>query len=159
MKAEKLKNPIFLFNACLLIVFIILDLIANTYGESARQFPRFVLGIGIVVLVFWMVIYFLFPSAMRFIEAQEEVEGGDSRNPSRYWLAWFCIAISVLIGYLFGFLFTVPSGFLSYGLILGDRKKLLSLSILTVISTVIFYIAFDYILHIPLLQGVFVDLG
>lgn len=159
MKAEKLKNPIFLFNACLLIVFIILNLIANTYAEAARQFPRFVLGIGIVVLVCWMVIYFLFPSAMRFIEAQEEVEEGDSGNPARYWLAWFCIGISVLIGYLFGFLFTVPSGFLSYGLVLGDRRKLLSLSILTVISTIIFYIGFDYILNIPLLQGVFVDLG
>ena len=58
---EKLKNPVFLFNAFLLAAFIILNSISNGYAEVARRFPKFVLGIGIVVLFFWMVIYFVFP--------------------------------------------------------------------------------------------------
>jgi hypothetical protein len=64
-----------------------------------------------------------------------------------------------LIGYFFGFIFLVPAAFISYGLILGDRKKLVSLMIIMVITTVVFYLGFDYILNIPLLKGVFVDLG
>jgi hypothetical protein len=156
---EKLRNPIFLFNACVLLAFILLNLIANGFPEDARRFPKFVLGIGIVILVFWMVIYFLFPKVVHFIEAQEEIEEGSEGNRTRYYWAWFCIAVPILIGYLFGFIFIVPAAFLAYGLILGDRTKFVSLMMIMVITTVVFYIGFDRVLNIPLLKGVFLDLG
>jgi hypothetical protein len=156
---EKLKNPIFLFNAFVLLTFIILHFVADSYAESARRFPEFVFDIGMAVILFWMVIYFFFPKAVQFIEAQEGVEEGSAGDRGRYYWAWFCIAIPVLIGYLFGFIFIVPASFLSYGLLLGDRKKLVSLVIIMVITTVVFYVGFDYALNIPLLNGVFWDLG
>jgi MFS family permease len=154
---EKLKDPVFLFNAFLLVAFLILNFIANGYAEEARKFPKFVLGIGIIVLIFWMVIYFAFPKVMQFIEAQEEIEEGGSLEPGRFYRVWLSIAIAILTGYLFGFLFIVPAAFLSYGLLLGERGKMISLMIIMVITTMIFYVGFDYVLNIPLLKGVFLS--
>jgi hypothetical protein len=48
---------------------------------------------------------------------------------------------------------------LAYGLILGDRTKFVSLMMIMGITTVVFYIGFDRVLNIPLLKGVFLDLG
>lgn len=154
---EKLKNPVFLFNAFLLAAFIILNSISNGYAEEARRFPKFVLGIGIVVLFFWMVIYFVFPKVMQFIEAQEEIEEEGSRQPARFYRVWLCITFAILMGFLFGFLFIVPAAFLSYGLLLGERRKVVSLIIIMVITTVVFYVGFNCVLNIPLLKGVFLN--
>ena len=153
MNMKKFKNPVFLFNALVLVGFIILYTIANSYSEGARKFPRFVLGIGIIVIVFWMVIYFIFPKAMHFIETQEEADEGNEGSPRRFFLACFCVILSVLVACLLGFLFLVPTAFLSYGFLLGDRKKLVTLIIVTVITTALFYIGFDYFLNISLLKG------
>jgi hypothetical protein len=150
---EKLKNPVFLFNSCVLGLFIILNQVANGYALEARRFPKFVFEIGIAVLLFWMIIYFFFPELMQRIEAEEEVEEGASWNPARFYRVLVCIAISILTGYLFGFIFLVPAAFLSYGLLLGNRKRMLSLLIIMVITTAVFYLGFDYVLNIPLLNG------
>jgi hypothetical protein len=154
MDKKKFKDPIFLFNAFVLVAFIIFNFIANGYEEGARKFPKFVLSIGMIVIVFWMVIYFIFPQAMHFIETQEENDEGDVGSPRRFYLACLCVVFSVLVGCLLGFLFLVPIAFLSYGFLLGSRKKLATLIVVTVITTVLFYFGFDYLLNIPLLKGV-----
>ena len=151
---KKKFDPVLLFNALVLICFIILFILSNSYSEGARKFPRFVLGIGIIVIVFWMVIYFVFPKAMHFIETQEDADEGAVASPRRFYLACVCLVLSVLIGCLFGFLFLVPTAFLSYAFLLGDRKKLTIILIVTVITTALFYIGFDYFLNIPLLKGI-----
>ncbi len=154
MDKKKLNDPVFLFNACVLVAFIVLNFIANDYAEGARKFPKFVLGIGIAVITLWMIVYFIYPKAMHFIETQEEAVEGNVGSPRRFYLACVCVILSVFIGFLVGFLFLVPTAFLSYGLLLGDRKKLVTLVIVTVITTVLFYVGFDYFLNIPLLKGV-----
>jgi hypothetical protein len=154
MDTKKFKDPIFLFNAVVLVAFIILNFIADGYAEGARKFPKFVLGVGIIVIVLWMAIYFIFPKAMHFIETQEEADEGDVESPRRFYLACLCVVLSVLAGCLLGFLFLVPIAFLSYGFLLGSRKKLAALIVVTVITTVLFYFGFDYLLNIPLLKGV-----
>jgi len=159
MDRKRLKNPVFLFNAFVLIAFIIFYSVASSYSEGARKFPKFILTIGIVILIFWMVMYFIFPLAMKFIEAQEDVEEGNSRNPLRYYRAWFCVGLSIFIGYLFGFIFLVPTAFISYLFLLGDRKKMIGVMIVMVVITALFYLAFDRLLHIPLLQGLLLDLS
>lgn len=153
MDKKKFKDPVFLFNAVVLVAFIILNFIANGYAEGARKFPKFVLGLGIVVIACWMVVYFIFPKAMHFIETQEETDEGDVGSPRRFYLACLCVVLSVLAACLLGFLFLVPTAFLSYGFLLGDRKKLVALIIVTVITTALFYVGFDYFLNIPLLKG------
>lgn len=159
MFSRKVGNPVFLFNASLLGIFITLSVLVNQFSERAQKFPKFVLGISILTLTFWMIIYFIFPSVMKFIEAQAEKEEGKGTTHSRYYGAWLCIALSILMGYLFGFIFVVPAAFLSYGLILGDKKRWISLIILMLVSTVLFYIVFYSILDIPILKGFFLDLN
>lgn len=156
---KKFKDPVFLFNAFVLVCFIIFYSVARDYPEGAKKFPLFVLGIGVVVIIIWMIIYFFFPLILHFIQAQEEADEGDVASTSRFFLACLCIALSVLGGYLLGFLFLVPSAFLSYGLMLGDRKNLWTLIIVTLITSALFYIAFDYTLNIPLLRGAILNLG
>ena len=159
MDPKKLKNPVFLFNALTLTAFIIFYLIASGFSEGAKRFPKFVLGIGMAVIIFWMVIYFIFPRVLQFIEAQEDMEEGDQGDARRFYEACLCVILSVLAGYLLGFLFIVPAAFLSYGFMLGDRQKMATLIIVTVITTVLFYFGFDYLLNIPMLKGAILDLS
>ena len=158
MFSKKVISSVFLFNAFLLAIFITLNILANSFSERAKKFPKFVLGIGILTLSFWMVIYFIFPSVMKFIEAQAENKEDEGGRHSRYYQTWFCIALSILMGYFLGFIFVVPTAFLSYGLILGDRKRVFFLVILMVVTTALFYIGFYSILKIPILGGVLLHL-
>jgi hypothetical protein len=159
MDAKKFTNPVFLFNAFVLAGFIILEFVVSGYSEGARRFPEFVLGIGITVIVLWMVIYFVFPGALYFIETQEESEETDTANMKRFFLACVCVVLSVLVGYLLGFLFLVPAVFLGYGFMLADRKNLRIMIIAAIVTTALFYLGFDYLLNIPLLNGVILDLS
>ena len=158
MIPKKLKEPVFLFNAFLLGAFIFMDRQASGFPERAQKFPKFVLGIGILTLGFWMAAYLFFPALLRFTEEQADKEEQGPENGARYYWSWLCIAGSILVGYLFGFLFVVPVGFLSYGLILGEKKKLLSLAMVMVVMTLCFYVGFYRILHIPLLSGVLLNM-
>lgn len=158
MFSKKVRNPVFLFNASLLGIFITLSVLANQFSERAKKLPKFVLGIGILTLTFWMILYLIFPSVMKFIESQAEEEESEGGRHGRYYWAWVCIALSVLMGYLFGFIFVVPTAFLSYGLILGDTTRWVSLVMLMLVTTVLFYIGFYWILKIPILEGVLLNL-
>jgi hypothetical protein len=157
MFPKKFKEPVLIFNGSPLIVFIWMNHLANRFSERAQKFPKFVLGIGILTLTFWMVAYLIFPALLNFVEAQAEKEEEWAGNRSRYYRSWFCIAGSILMGYLFGFIFVVPTAFLSYGLILGEKRRWISLITLMMVMTVCFYIGFYRILHIPVLKGVFLD--
>ncbi len=158
MFRKKIKDPVFLFNGSLLGLFIFMNHMANRFSERAQKFPKFVLGIGILTLTFWMVAYLIFPSLLKLIEAQAEKEEESAVNRSRYYGSWFCIAGSILMGYLFGFIFVVPTAFLSYGLILGEKRRWISLITLMLVMTVCFYIGFYRILHIPVLKGLFLEI-
>jgi hypothetical protein len=158
MFRKKIKDPVFLFNGCLLGVFIVMNSLASHFSERAKKFPKFVLGIGILTLTFWMIAYFVFPALLKFIEAQAQKDEESAENRSRYYRAWLCIGGSILVGYLFGFIFVVPVAFLSYGLILGDKKRLVSLVTLMLVLTAFFYFGFYQVLHIPVLKGVILDM-
>jgi hypothetical protein len=159
MYKQKLKNPIFLFNGLVLAAFVSFAAAASRYSEGAKKFPNFVLTIGIGVIALWMAIYFFFPSFMRFIEVQEENEEGVVGSTQRYYKGLLCIGSSLLAGFLFGFIFFVPLTFLSYGILLGERRKLVSLIIVMAVTTVLLYLGFDCVLHIPLRKGILLDWG
>jgi len=123
MFRKKIRDPVFLFNGSLLGIFILMNSLANHFSERAKKFPKFVLGIGILTLTVWMIAYFIFPALLKFIEAQAQKDEESAGNPSRYYRSWLCIGGSILTGYLFGFLFAVPVAFMSYALILGERRS------------------------------------
>ena len=56
---------------------------ASRFPERAQKFPKFVLGIGILTLTFWMVAYLMFPALLKFTEeqAEKEDEGAENRFP------------------------------------------------------------------------------
>ena len=155
---KKFKEPVFLFNGFLLGAFILMYHQTSRFPERAQKFPKFVLGIGILTLTFWMVAYLMIPALLKFTEEQAEKEDEGAENASRYYRAWFCIVASILVGYLFGFMFVVPAAFLSYGLILGEKGKWVSLMIVMLALTLCFYVLFYRILHIPVLTGVFLKI-
>jgi hypothetical protein len=159
MFQKKIRDPVFLFNGTLLGIFILMNSLAGHFPERAKKFPKFVLGIGILALTFWMIAYFLFPGLLKFVESQAQKDEESPGNPPRYYRSWLCICGSILAGYLFGFIFAVPVAFLSYGLILGERKKFFSLITLMLVMTAFFYFGFYQVLHIPVLKGVFWDLN
>jgi hypothetical protein len=132
--------------------------LASHFSERAKKFPKLVLGIGILTLTLWMMAYFIFPALLKFIEAQAQKDEASAGNTSRYYRSWLCIGGSILTGYLFGFLFVVPVAFLSYGLMLGEKKKFFSLIMLTLVMTAFFYVGFYRVLHIPVLKGLFLNM-
>jgi hypothetical protein len=158
MLRKKISDPVFLFNGSLLGIFILMNSLASHFSERAKKFPKFVLGIGILTLTFWMIAYFVFPALLKFIEAQAQKDEEPAGNPSRYYRSWLCVGGSILMGYLFGFIFVVPFAFLSYRLILGEKKKFFSLITLMLVMTAFFYFGFYQVLHIPVLKGVFLDI-
>ena len=155
---KKFKDPVFLFNGFLLGAFIVMHHQASRFPERAQKFPKFVLGIGILTLTFWLVAYLIFPALLKFTDDQAEKEDEVTGNLTRYYWSWFCIAGSILVGYLFGFVFVVPAAFLSYGLILGEKGKWVSHMTVMLAITLCFYVVFYRILHIPVLKGVFLNI-
>jgi hypothetical protein len=158
MLPKRFKEPVFLFNGFLLGAFILMYHQTSRFPERAQKFPKFVLGIGILTLTFWMVAYLIFPALLKFTEEQAEKEDEVVENLSRYYWSWFCIAGSILVGYLFGFIFVVPAAFLSYGLILGEKGKWFSVMTVMLAMTICFYFLFYRLLHIPVLNGVFLKI-
>ncbi len=64
------------------------------------------------------------------------------------------ILISLGIGYLGGFLLTVPFYFLAFGMLHGEKKHSLKYVIIALGATAVTYLLFTTLLGIPLLRGV-----
>ena len=158
MIAAKFKNPPFLFNLFLMIVFIALAVVARDFSDRARIYPQLVLWIGIVVLGIWLSVYVFFPTLLRFLEAQAEPDEEEEGQSGRLYRAWGCILGSVVLGCLLGFLWAVPVAVVSYGYLLGDRAKLRMQWVYAVALTALFYIGFYVILSLPVLTGILLDL-
>ncbi len=158
MTATRFRNPPFLFNLSLLIVFIVLAVVARGFSERARIYPQLVLGLGILILAIWLVVYLFFPQLMGFLEAQAEPDEDGAGQAGRLYRAWGCILGSVVLGCLLGFLWAVPTAVLSYGLLLGERAKLKTQFVYAAVLTALFYAAFHVVLSLPILTGIILDL-
>lgn len=69
------------------------------------------------------------------------------------------ILISVGIGYLGGFLLTVPFYFFAFGMLQGEKKHTLRYIIIALGVTVVTYLLFTTLMEIPLLRGVLWKIG
>ncbi len=68
------------------------------------------------------------------------------------------ILISLGIGYLGGFLLTVPFYFIAFGILHGQKKKAVKYIIIALAITAVTYLSFTRLMGIPLLQGLLWDL-
>ncbi len=69
------------------------------------------------------------------------------------------VLISLGIGYLGGFLLTVPFYFIAFGFLHGDKKKAAKYIIIALATTAVIYISFTKLMMVPLLEGLLWDLG
>jgi hypothetical protein len=81
----------------------------------------------------------------------KELESGEKKK--RVTQGIIIILISLLIGYLGGFLLIVPFYFISFGILHGDRKKAWKYVLIGVAVTVVTYFSFTWLMGVPLLRG------
>jgi hypothetical protein len=68
------------------------------------------------------------------------------------------ILVSLGIGSLGGFLFTVPFYFIAFGILHGQREKAIKYIIIALVITAVTYLSFTKLMGVPLLQGLWWEL-
>lgn len=101
----------------------------------------------------------------RWMEEMEEKSGEDAgytlleedKRKKRIYQAILIILISLGIGYLGGFLLSVPFYFIAFGVLHGERKKALKYVIIALAITLLTYLSFSSLMRVPLLRGILWD--
>lgn len=96
------------------------------------------------------------------IEEKSEGEAGyelleKGLRKKRLWQSILIILVSLVIGYLGGFLLTVPFYFVGFGILHGQRKQTLKYIIIALGFTLVVYLFFTSLMGVPLLRGIFWD--
>ena len=68
------------------------------------------------------------------------------------------ILISLAIGYLGGVLLVVPFCYITFGIVLGQRKEIFKYIIVAIGVTVVTYLCFFSFMRVPLLEGILWEL-
>lgn len=150
-------EQIFLLSILALFLFFLYEV--ASYPEEPRTFPLLVIAATIVLtggkLLFECVGLFFRrrKTGDRNIQGDHEHLWRDKRRALRTWVA---IGLSLLVGFMFGFLFFIPVFFIAYVLLLGRRKMLINVILLSLGSAFIVYLLFDRFLQIPIVRGVLV---
>jgi hypothetical protein len=174
-----------IFKVCLMAFFLMLMWMGRSYPEKSRLFPEILGAITVLFIIISFVQDFLKPKGevekvvvkepepppsdireeklrhLKEVEEQAEdagyVELEASLKKKRLTQGVIIILISLVIGYLGGFLLTVPLYFIGFGILHGDRKKVLKYVIVAVATTVVTYLSFTSLMGVPLLRGVLWD--
>ena len=180
--AKRFRPTETIFKVCLLAFFLMLMWMGRTYPEKSRLFPELLGGITVLFIILSFVQDFLKPKGegkkvvvkdpepassdvreetlKRLKEVEEHAEDAGyveleaSLKKKRLTQAVIIILISLGIGYLGGFLLTVPFYFITFGVLHGDKKKALKYVIIGVAITVVTYMSFTKLMGVPLLRGV-----
>ncbi len=179
--ARRFKPLETIFKLCLIAFFLVLLWMGRDYPVKSRMFPQILGGITILFLILSFVQDFLKPrgegkkaevkepepavtdvreeTLRRLKEAEEhaddagyvELEADVKRK--RLTQGIIVILISLGIGYLGGFLLIVPFYFIAFGILHGDRKKVLKYVFIAAGVTVVTYLSFSWLMGVPLLRG------
>jgi hypothetical protein len=99
---------------------------------------------------------------MKEVEAQAEDAGYEvletTLRRKRLFQSIVIVLISLGIGYLGGFLLTVPFYFIAFGILHGQKKKAIKYIIIGLAITAVTYLSFTKLMGVPLLQGLWWDL-
>jgi hypothetical protein len=181
-----LKKTETIFKICLVILFLFLMSVSRTYPRNSRLFPE-ILGVITVILILISfaqdflglrrkkeVVKESLPEAppsdiveekMRWMKEVEEkaedagyevLETGLRRKRLVESIA--IVLASLGIGYLGGFLLTVPFYFIAFGILHGQKKKAVKYIIIALAITAVTYLSFTKLMGIPLLQGLWWEL-
>jgi hypothetical protein len=146
-----------LFLLIILFFFLIVLRESSTYPLDTRSFPRLVILGTLILSVILLVVTFFMPSVKDAVVAPEpEGEKGSStewRTRGRFYQGWLSIITSLVAAFLFGFIFFIPTSFISYTLLLGRKRMLAKAVLLSLVTAVVVYIVFDRFLGIPTTRG------
>jgi len=177
-----------IFKLCLLALFLFLMWAARTYPKNSRLFPEILGAITVLFIIISFIQDFISlrgkkekegvkessPEAppsdiveekMRWMKEVEEkaedagfevLESGLRRK--RLLESIVIILVSLGIGYLGGFLLTVPFYFIAFGILHGQKKKAIKYIIIGLAVTAVTYLSFTKLMGVPLLQGLWWEL-
>jgi len=164
MKKGILSNRLKLFKKgevlFLLVVFFFLLFVLReslTYPSDTRSFPQLIIFGTLFLCAVLLMVTFFMPSVKETVvtpepEGNPEVSTG-WRTKGRFYRGWLSIITSLVAAFLFGFIFFIPVSFISYTVLLGRRQMLVKAVLLSVVTAVVVYIAFDRFLGIPTMRG------
>jgi hypothetical protein len=157
-----LKRTDVRFKLVLMVFFGLLYVLAIPYPEKSRRFPQlialFSLAVGLISLI---------TDVMRKAAVTVEIaqvddtdltridEPAKNEKKKRFLRAWGIILASLAAGLLGGFLFTTFFMFAGFALIFGDRQYLFKNMAIAVVMTVCIFLAFQWLMGVPLLSGIF----
>jgi len=182
--AKWFRNTESIFKLCLLAFFLLLMWTGRTYPEKSRLFPEILSGIGIIFIIISLIQGFITPKRgkqkekvlpvepapsdilgekMKWIKEVEEKSEEDAGyalleegiRKKRVYQSILIILISLGIGYLGGFLLTVPFYFIDFGILHGQKKQILKYVIIALGITLVTYLSFTSLMRVPLLRGIF----
>ena len=184
--AKPLRKTEWIFKLCLMALFLSLMWTGRSYPEKSRLFPELLGGIAVLLLVISFIQDFrrlrgdeervearqfepppsdIREEKLRWIKEVEQVaekDAGyevleDSLRRRRLTQGIIIILISLGIGYLGGFLLTVPFYFIAFGILHGKRKQPLKYMVIALGVTVLTYLSFTCLMGVPLLRGTLWD--
>jgi hypothetical protein len=138
-------------------------LVAMDYSQKARQFPQLIALITLILLALSFLgdLYRWLKGRVSLLtDRPVPVEEGNRIRRVRFYKAWFIIIVAIGVGLLGGFLFSTFFLLAGFPLFLGDgkgRRLVWDLS-LAVIVTAFIYLIFEYMMGVPLLTGLLIDL-
>ena len=186
--AQWLRNTETLFKLGLLAFFLLLIWTGSNYPEKSRLFPEIIGGITVILILISCIQDFMKPKDekkqeeakrqefasttireeklrwVREVEEQSEEDAGfklleEGLRRRRLFQSALLILVSIGIGYLGGFLVTVPFYFLAFGLLHGEKKHALRYMMVALGTTLVTYFLFGSLMGLPLLRGWLWDLG
>jgi len=157
-----LKRTDVRFKLALMFFFGLLYVLAIPYPQKSRQFPQLIALFSLATVVISLISDFARKVSVTEGIAQVDDteltrldEEGKRERKRRFYRAWGIILASTSAGLLGGFAFTAFFLFAGFALIFGDRKKLFKNAVMAVGMTICIYLAFQWLMGVPLFSGIF----
>ena len=158
---EKLKRTEVWFKLILLAFFGFWYAQAFSFPEQSRQFPHLIAVPSLILTLISLIIDFT-----KKKEAAGEIAGTDDteltvlgesarkERKKRFWQAWGIILVSMLVGFLGGFLFSAFFLLVGFALLFGNRENRVKNLVYAAAITIATYLTFQWFMDVPLLRGV-----
>lgn len=158
---KTLKRADVKIKIALLVFFALFYVLAIPFPQKSRQFPQLIAACSLVAVVVALVRDFTTkPAAGVRISGVDDTElsGTDEKGVrekrKRFYRAWAIILVSVGAGLIGGFLFTTFLLFGGFAVFFGRRQELARNIAVAVAMTVGIYLAFAWLMGVPLLSGI-----
>jgi hypothetical protein len=180
---RRLRSTETVFKLCLLVFILFLVWTSRSYPEKSRLFPQLLGSVTAILILVSFVQALIGPrravreeetgvpetppasvreeklKLVKELEEKGEADAGyelleKSLRRKRLVQSVIVILISLGIGYLGGFLLTVPFYFIVFGLLHGQKKYAFRYVVIAISITAVIYLFFTYLMGVPLLRGI-----